>query len=70
MNSPLLSICMYHLGNKQYARRWPQFRDTVHPIDTNNMNNVLKFSKCRKKIAGSERNDKRETRGLLLYPDE
>jgi hypothetical protein len=30
--SPCVSILMYHLGNEQHARWWPQFKDSLIPL--------------------------------------
>jgi hypothetical protein len=38
---PWLSRLMYHLGDEQKARRWPQFRDVVSPHQHDHVQGIL-----------------------------
>jgi hypothetical protein len=44
--SKLFSMLMYHLGDEQQARWWPQFRDRVSATDMMMMMTIIIIIKC------------------------
>jgi hypothetical protein len=47
--SPWLSVVMYHVGGRQWARLWPQFKDRPHRFNMNIIclhKKILVFFSC------------------------